>query len=512
MLLRKLDFDLLPPAERQAAYGTKSMLGLVFRCDQMTTFQDLLSLIKELQTFYSSETMPPLIVIGTCWDLVPESEKYMLEQKVKQTLMTLGLREFYYVAANPPINIPVVYVRFSQLASTYYPYPDTPQSPHQILLIGVSGTGKNTLIQRFKDLGYGVEENPPEEAYVKQENIPATYADSSMKYMEDERRPPRFTSSTPSPSPPSIASVPGGDGAPSPSIPMAGPMASPPPKKVSPKDVEKKLAKEDTKERSKMMAPAFSRKSPMDDFEQDESEILEQEESIDAYLPPSKMAYAKNLSVEYFDKMNPEKYYPLIVNIANEEQADIAAQENIVTGERKIQKKEVMEVELTSPKVTVRPIFPGCSITPNELITNFDRAEDELKFFITPLVNDEINGRIDFINSDGDIVYQMHLTAEVDDPRYAKTIAAYGTAASVLPKILLFFDIDIGNEMSMESLVPLLGGILGQISLTNFIAFAGVFVALLVGGVIFIKRKPRSTTKRFTLGDLRVAKIKSIKK
>ena len=64
MQFQKLDFDLLSPAERQEVYSAKLMFGLVFRCDQLQTFDSVLHILAELRSYYVGREMPPLIVLS----------------------------------------------------------------------------------------------------------------------------------------------------------------------------------------------------------------------------------------------------------------------------------------------------------------------------------------------------------------------------------------------------------------------------------------------------------------
>jgi hypothetical protein len=220
---------------------------------------------------------------------------------------------------------------------------------------------------------------------------------------------------------------------------------------------------------------------------------------------PDVQTFEKNISLEYFDKMNPEKYYPLVVDIANIEQAYIAPEENLFTGERKIQTKEKTEFKLKTSIVMVRPVFPGCVVSPPEIRTDFKDEKDRLTFYITPLVKDSVEGRIDFVN-EGIIVHTLKAPTSVDDPRYAKTIAAYGSMASVLPRIFPFFGIDFGQEMTVDETVPMLTSVFGGMVLANVIAILGVVIALVVGGFVYYSKKPNSVKRKFTIGDLRMKK------
>ncbi|MHA1512227.1 MAG: hypothetical protein ACTSRX_10975, partial [Promethearchaeota archaeon] len=221
--------------------------------------------------------------------------------------------------------------------------------------------------------------------------------------------------------------------------------------------------------------------------------------------------YQKNIAIEYYDKMNPKKYYPLIVDISDIEQATTISEENILTGERKTQVKEKMAVLLKSSIVKVKPMFPGCNIVPEERYTDFDKKEDKLTFYVTPLVDDEIeDGRIEFIDSEGNIFHSAPTPTKVEDPRYARMIALYGGLASFLPKILEVLGFSFATDLEMATLLPFLQPVLGNMNLSNFIGISGIIITIIICIITVIIRRPNSVKKKFKVD--RVGRLKSATK
>jgi len=221
--------------------------------------------------------------------------------------------------------------------------------------------------------------------------------------------------------------------------------------------------------------------------------------------------YQKNIAIEYFDKMNPKKYYPLIIDISDIEQATTISEENILTGERKVQIKEKMAVVLKSSIVKVKPMFPGCSIVPEERYTDLDKKEDKLTFYVTPLVDDEIEaGRIEFIDSEGNIFHSASTPTKVEDPRFARVIALYGGIASFLPKILETLGFSFTQDTQMATLLPFLQNVLGDMNLSNFIGISGILITIVICIITVAVRKPNSVKKKFKVD--RVGKLKSAAK
>jgi hypothetical protein len=218
--------------------------------------------------------------------------------------------------------------------------------------------------------------------------------------------------------------------------------------------------------------------------------------------------YQKNIAIEYFDKMNPKKYYPLIIDISDIEQATTISEENILTGERKVQVKEKMAVVLKSSIVKVKPMFPGCSIVPEERYTDLDKKEDKLTFYVTPLVDDEIEaGRIEFIDSEGNIFHSASTPTKVEDPRFARVIALYGGLVSFLPKILELLGFSFTQDTQMATLLPFLQNVLGDMNLSNFIGISGILITIIICVITVAVRKPNSVKKKFKVA--RVGRLKS---
>ncbi|MHA1672282.1 MAG: hypothetical protein ACTSYI_01515 [Promethearchaeota archaeon] len=214
--------------------------------------------------------------------------------------------------------------------------------------------------------------------------------------------------------------------------------------------------------------------------------------------------FEKSCAVDYYDVMNPEKYYPLTVAISDAEQEERAKVENLLTGERIARKVEDLSIELDESVVKVRPIFPGCSVTPLEMFTDLEDPSAELTFYITPLVSDEIEeSRIEIVDSHENIIFTIECPCEVKDPRYSRIIAMYGIAASSFPKILTIFGIDAVNEFDMGSILPSFLDTVGDISLGNLFGIAGIVISLIVSVIVYLNRGEKSTRKSFKLSDLR---------
>ncbi len=233
--------------------------------------------------------------------------------------------------------------------------------------------------------------------------------------------------------------------------------------------------------------------------------------SLEEAIPASAAGeYDKNVAVEYFEIMNPQKVYPLVIDLNNAEIKTKATKENIVTGERQVQKKGEMHVSLESPAVTVVPVFPGCVVAPTSLKTNFDKEKDKLTFYITPLVQDDVNGYVEFTDSKGDQFHKIDLKAEIKDPRYAKLVALYGVLSSVAPKVMEFLGINL-FALDMTSVLPAISAVFSELSLGNLIAITGIIAAIIIALIYYARQRDKMAVKRFYMRDFRLQALDMLK-
>jgi hypothetical protein len=212
---------------------------------------------------------------------------------------------------------------------------------------------------------------------------------------------------------------------------------------------------------------------------------------------PTREAFDKNIAIEYFDVMNPENYYPLVIDLADIEQITKKVEENIITGERKVQKKEKASFE--TDIITVRPIFPGCTITPLELESDLKKEKDVVTFYVTPLVKGDIKGSVQFL-AKGKIAHEIETPSKVKDPRFGRIIAMYGIIASMIPKASALFSIDLGALLASAT-----GLSLGGDALTSIIAVAGTGLAGLAGFLYALTHKPKNTSRQLHMSDFKLA-------
>ena len=217
--------------------------------------------------------------------------------------------------------------------------------------------------------------------------------------------------------------------------------------------------------------------------------------------------YLKQISMEYFDRMNPQNYYPMTISISDIIEAKKAAVVNPLTGERKVQKQAEIEATLKDPIVTIRPTIPGCSVVPSVIDTDFSYTKDEVTFYITPGVKGEILGKIEFLN-EGKAIYSYDFEAKVVDPRYARVVAFYGILASFVPKIITLLGVDLWLGTTLNDLWGVAENTVGNMSIASLIAIGGIIPVLAISMLVGQRLKPKSSKIQYKLSDFRLKGLK----
>jgi len=218
--------------------------------------------------------------------------------------------------------------------------------------------------------------------------------------------------------------------------------------------------------------------------------------------------YLKHISMDYFDRMNPQNYYPLTITISDIIEAKKAAVINPITGERKVQEQTELHAELKDPIVTVRPTIPGCSVVPNSINTDFSYTKDEITFYITPGVKGDILGKIEFLN-EGKVIFNHEFEAKVVDPRYARVIAIYGIITSFIPKIITLLGVDLWLDTTLNDLWAISTNTIGNMNIASLIAIGGILPVIALSLVVRQRLKPKSSRVQYKLTDFRLKSLKS---
>lgn len=345
----------------------------------------------------------------------------------------------------------------------------------------------------------------------------------SPEPVETQELPPKpLTPPSPQRSPPGPPAAPPG------STPPPAPGGAPPPRPAestpkAKKDLRKELDIAEKEVTAPQVQPSDDLDSfqaimgeEIDDMEAEEAEYEEPSEvsslaelkaepaiepSPEALSEPSEPTrFSKDCKVSYYDIMNPEKFYELLIHISDTPLDVQAPVTSLLTGERRTEiKKHVEVITEEIPLVTVRPIFPGCLITPSEAEVDFREIDKRLTFFVTPLVKGNIsNARIELYLHNKELIAAVPTSTKVVDPRIARVIAAMGFAVGLGPKAVEYgFDVDF-NENLVKAM-PFLDDIFGSIDFLLLLEFSLLSFFLLLAAGLFIKYRPRFKEQETTL-------------
>ncbi len=240
-------------------------------------------------------------------------------------------------------------------------------------------------------------------------------------------------------------------------------------------------------------------------FSQSAIEIADDSMEIDEEDYPAE--YLKHISMDYFDRMNPQNYYPMTITISDIIEAKKGAVINPITGERKVQDQAELHTELKDPIVTVRPTIPGCSVVPSTIDTDFSYTRDEITFYITPGVKGDILGKIEFLN-EGKTIFEHDFEAKVVDPRYARVIALYGIITSFIPKIITLLGVDLWLDTTLNDLWAISLDTVGNMNIASLIAIGGILPVIALSLIVRQRLKPKSSKVQYKLSDFRLKDLK----
>ncbi len=112
---------------------------------------------------------------------------------------------------------------------------------------------------------------------------------------------------------------------------------------------------------------------------------LSQEERARLIQEAPKMKEVKVLRrkgvVRYYEQMNPQKIFPLLVSII---QAELYIKIPDLPRVQQAESDKVLEIKETSPYVRLVPVIPGCIISPPEAVVDVRKEKVDTEFWISP--------------------------------------------------------------------------------------------------------------------------------
>ncbi|MCF2144108.1 MAG: hypothetical protein K9W42_10435 [Candidatus Heimdallarchaeota archaeon] len=192
--------------------------------------------------------------------------------------------------------------------------------------------------------------------------------------------------------------------------------------------------------------------------------IIEEEQTVSQ--PPQ-----ITISIDYYERMYPQKIYPLIITLP----------------------KRTIE-ELSSLELRLAPRLPGCYVTPNEELLEFDgKTDTKIEFNITPLVKrGKISGKIGLWAGKKNLI-NLNIISKVISPFWMTFFGILGLFTGIFGVLAFVFNLN-----------TIIATKVGNAGLAN--AFLGVelglfilFISLTIGLAFGFKPNKKTTRRKFTL-------------
>ena len=308
-------------------------------------------------------------------------------------------------------------------------------------------------------------------------------------------------SAAPAP-PPSSAPAAPQSGIPSPGGAVAG--SAPPPVSAAPPSTRASSAPDPPKVITGLPAPSTSQASaPAPITKSDDrlggAESGEMEERIlvvdDEDISPAEIAETivkeKYAHASYFERMIPNRVYPLIVSINTVEKGVKKSVSSVISGERISEIEESLQVDTTKGPVTIKPEFPGCLVVPTERQIDPKVENVKIRFHVTPLVIGKLEATINFYQNKIRIA-QLSVPTKVINHRITRWMAIFGALIGAFPAIIAFiFNETPANwlDQRFAKLIPAFDG-LGYI-------LPGLLTAIFLGisGGLYFTNKPGKNSR-----------------
>ncbi len=226
--------------------------------------------------------------------------------------------------------------------------------------------------------------------------------------------------------------------------------------------------------------------------EEEELALLPKELMGDDYMddvletPVMKKETKRFTNVSWFERMIPNRAYPLKIKLSSRELMSSASITSVMSGEKASEKAGSFVTKSTSP-IIIRPIIPGSIVVPTQQEVAFDE-EGEVEFYVTPIAIGKLNANIQFIQ-DGSVFHKIPLDMKVITHRISKLVSYIGILTSAIPMLFAFFlnqPIDVFMNERIKTYLP---AVIGVGYLIPFLASAVFFGG---GGLFYVLRKPKS--------------------
>ena len=148
---------------------------------------------------------------------------------------------------------------------------------------------------------------------------------------------------------------------------------------------------------------------------------------------------SRQATVRYYNRMNPEKVFPLLVVLSEQRIREIVQQrvEQKETGPFEVKKDSFVEVE---------PILPGCTCYPSRAAIKIGDGLDTLPFWVVPHVRGIVKGATVEIRQDGKQLASIPLDIKVRRQTLAVVFSLFTLAMPLLSGLARHFQIDFTSQ------------------------------------------------------------------
>jgi tetratricopeptide (TPR) repeat protein len=175
-----------------------------------------------------------------------------------------------------------------------------------------------------------------------------------------------------------------------------------------------------------------------DEFEA--KELEEEEAVVRAKRSPDKRRTGRRrATVRYYNRMNPERVYPLLV-ILTEQMV-----QKIVRQGTEQRASEPFKVDLDAV-VEVEPVLPGCACYPPRTSARLDRKELSLSFHVVPHVLGPVTGAMVLIRQDHRTLAAVELDIRVVQQTFVVLCGVFTFLLPFLSAIAQHFGLDFASQ------------------------------------------------------------------
>ncbi len=173
-----------------------------------------------------------------------------------------------------------------------------------------------------------------------------------------------------------------------------------------------------------------------------------------AVPPQASSKLSRQATVRYYSQMNPLQNFPLTVVLA-------AGQLSLPLGQLMRQVSgESHQIAAATPKLRLRPCFPGCISVPAESVVDVTPEQTTIDFWITPLVEGELPDATLEVYHQDVLLETIQLPAKVVKTTWAKVTLTAGVMFPVLGAVLEMFGLQVKDANVVARIVSGSGGLL----------------------------------------------------